>query len=966
MKRAAARPSFSLVALVGLLSQQCVHQIRPSPSEIYHAPLLTGDPPATPLARLETGMHTNQITQIATDRGGRWLVTASYDKTARVWELATGTLLQVLRPPQADGNEGMLFAVALSPEGDKVAVAGATGFFDREGGSIYIFDRVTGRLLRRIPGLSLSVTRLAFSPDGNSLAAAAGSYLRLLDPITGNEVAREACDVYTYGLDFRHDGKRLVTASLNGKLRVYAVEPTSVRIIVEARAPVSEQPFAARFSPDGSRIAVGFHDSTDVAVLDASTLALAFTPDTSGVHRDNLMAVSWSADGSFLYAAGRWFASGKYSLRRWSAAGRGAHVDIPLANSTIEDLIPLPEGKLAFAAADPLWGVLSVQNQVLFRRDGAAANFIRLGDGLRVSNDGAQVRFGYEYLGEAPAVFDVAAESLGADRDGLAAPRISAPNLTIEDWKESYFPVLNGKALPLQEHEMSRCLAIGPDENRFALGTDWHLRLFDRGGNLLWRMPAPATTFAVNISADGRWVVAAYGDGTIRWHRIEDGKEVLAFFPHADRKRWIAWTPEGFFNASPGAEALIGYHLNKGWEKEGEFVSASQLMERYYRPTLIPRRLSADGERLVEQVVARLGDVRKVLVSGTTPELELLSDPYVETAGECKLEVRIKNAEVGKPRLTLKVDGVEIKGRPVDVPIGASGRVSLTVPLPEGNHSLDVIAVDGRGVESQPVKLQVRVRPTQARPALHVLAVGVSKYVDSDLNLKFAADDAREISKRFKERAAGLFQRGVNVKSILDSDATASNIENELDRMLQSVDRDDTFVLYLAGHGTVLDETYYFLPYETQYENDAAIRNKGVSEEKLREWLGKLPLKSLFLLDTCRAGEVIKVASRAVEDNGAISRIMRRSQRAIIAAATGTQIALEGHEGHGVFTYVLLDAMSHADYNRDGKVDTIEFAMHARTIVPKITERKWHIQQVPMQDIPGDPFPLTVAEAKGP
>ena len=56
-------------------------------------------PPTDPIPRIETGMHTASIRRIATDRDGRWLVTASHDKTARVWNLSTGALAQVLRPP---------------------------------------------------------------------------------------------------------------------------------------------------------------------------------------------------------------------------------------------------------------------------------------------------------------------------------------------------------------------------------------------------------------------------------------------------------------------------------------------------------------------------------------------------------------------------------------------------------------------------------------------------------------------------------------------------------------------------------------------------------------------------------------------------------------------------------------------------------------------------------------------------
>jgi WD40 repeat protein len=63
-----------------------------------------------PLLRLETGTHTAVIKRIATDKAGRWAVTASHDKTARIWEVSTGREVMVLRPPQDVGNEGKLYA----------------------------------------------------------------------------------------------------------------------------------------------------------------------------------------------------------------------------------------------------------------------------------------------------------------------------------------------------------------------------------------------------------------------------------------------------------------------------------------------------------------------------------------------------------------------------------------------------------------------------------------------------------------------------------------------------------------------------------------------------------------------------------------------------------------------------------------------------------------------------------------
>ncbi len=49
--------------------------------------------------------------------------------------------------------------------------------------------------------------------------------------------------------------------------------------------------------------------------------------------------------------------------------------------------------------------------------------------------------------------------------------------------------------------------------------------------------------------------MAAFGDGTIRWYRMTDGKELLAFFPHKDRKRWVMWTPGATMTLRPGKGA---------------------------------------------------------------------------------------------------------------------------------------------------------------------------------------------------------------------------------------------------------------------------------------------------------------------------------------------------------------------------------------------------------------------------
>src|SRR5215510_63713 len=141
---------------------------------------IAAEPTTRPLPRLETGMHTAVNRRIATDAAGRWAVTASDDKTARVWEVASGRQFTVLRPPQDVGDEGKLYAVALSPDGAVVAVGGWAHV-------IYLFNRESGLLLRSLPGLPKGVSRLAFSPDGRWLAAGLGGAngVRIFDATRG-------------------------------------------------------------------------------------------------------------------------------------------------------------------------------------------------------------------------------------------------------------------------------------------------------------------------------------------------------------------------------------------------------------------------------------------------------------------------------------------------------------------------------------------------------------------------------------------------------------------------------------------------------------------------------------------------------------------------------------------------------------------------------------------------------------
>ncbi len=919
-------------------------------------------PPQAPILRVEAGAHTAPVSRLATDAAGRVLASVSDDKTLRLWSLPEGTPLGVLRPPIGPGDEGELYAVALSPDGARAFVGGHTGAAWDGSFSVYLFDTASGRMLARLPGQPAPIQHLAVSPDGGRVAAALGGRagIRIWDAATGRLLAEDSQGWQGAARMVAFDGAgRLAASSADGRIRLY---DGAGRRIAERQPVPGARPYGLAFSPDGALIAIGYEDRLRVDILMAADLRTILTPDTTGLSGEGLPAVAWASDGRGgvqLHAAGYARAANaapgtaNFLIRRWADFGLGPFRDIPAGRDAIAQLLPLPGGGLAFAAADPGWGRLAPDGSLAQPPSPPGGDFRNTAFSLAASADGQTLRIILRAGGPA-LLFNAQASRLARGMgDGLVTARTQAPRLTVTDWQNRDRPRLGNVALRINEGEYSRSLAIAPNEESFLLGTDTFLRLYDRSGRLVDQIATPGAVWGV-VALDGL-AVAALGDGTIRWYET-NGRlaERGALFVHADAQRWVLWTPEGLFDhAAQGGQDLVGVHLNNGRAQTPEWASFQQAYRALYAPAAVRARLLGD-RALTMARMNDLGEVRSRI--GRLPTL--VAGQACAVVGEVCLPVAWSGGELPGGASALRL-GFSVTDRgmglgPLDVMVNdriavrgvaAAGANTVEVPLDPGPNRVSArLYADDRSLFAEGPAMELRRAGEAAPPPgagrLIIVAVGVDEYRIGDLNLRFAVADARTVVEVLRARAAGVF-REVLATTLLNRDATRSNILAALAATAQIARPEDTFVLYLAGHGvrTEPDRRFLFLPHETASVTDAgAMRNSALDENTMVAALARIRARDGFLfIDTCHAGQVT-IDSLAALGN--------ETGRFLLAASSSVQEALDSYdERNGVFAFAVREGMAgRAATDGEGRVSALSLGEWVTRRVPQLAAEKQHRQ----------------------
>jgi WD40 repeat protein len=915
-------------------------------------------------------------------------------------------LVHTLRATIGAGNEGKFRSVAVSPDGRLVA-AGAAAWNPPGGGPwIYIFDAETGEIKVNLP-LPAQPNDLVFSNKGDKLAVAfwGGLGYRIWDTKTwtsigGQEYTRKP-KAHSYGLAFDSDD-RLYTVAYDKFLRRYTFDESLDEYtadIIKGELPLplngGKKPYALAVHPNGSMIAIAYNDKSspiEVYLVDDFKRGPIYKAKGKNTN-DVFLAVTWSPDGKRLYGGGKPKIEvgddrkpKTYPLYYWEDENFGVPHKfddlvtsaIPLTANSLEspgnsviDLIPCGEQHVAFGAHDPAFYILDSNGKRLFGKEPTRMDMRgKLGNDFTVSEDGNRVRFNQTFGGvDNFVLFDLEKETLTPSPErpnDLFPAQVSGLDVGGRDdddhlikgdqgWNETYAPTLNKKKLNWKDkNEKSRSLAISPNKQNFVLGAEWSINLYDNKGTRIEREPGPSVVWGVNIAGNGKLVVAAYGDGTIRWRRLSDLTELLALYvyPH-DPSRWIAWTPKGYYKASGGGE-LIGWHVNGERDQKAQFFEVGKYRREFNRPDIV---------QLVLQTLDEEAAITQANITANRPRA---SDG---NEGKILPVIKIKNLKNGEnlnnPEVTLEYEVSSPSSKMVtSIDVFVNGLLVETFMPVVGKfrHTVNICpAISGQDPKEVKVELIPFAKEQPGKSAmkelnwigesgciqgdspgtLRAVLVGVNYKSNSQPDLHYADKDAEDLAavlKSFK----GSFYKDVIIKSIVNSDATTNNITKGLEELfLQSKrqgNKNDIFLFFFSGHG------------KNGLTDDFQLVSGGsgsLSEDIFIGILSRIKGRKIILLDACRSGQVnFSTLYNKIHDPAVIDGAV------FIASSPGpnpqgkTTLSWEcpyppKKEGcqNGYFTHALLEGLrGEADHPQNGLILTRELQSWVVGKVPLLTE----------------------------
>ena len=464
--------------------------------------------------------HSAPVTQVLIDRKGRFIFSASQDKTVKKWDVKTGKLLQVL-----EGHTKSVWSISLSPD-EKTLASGSSD------NTIKIWDLETGKQIVSLQEHSDRVLELDFSKDGNYLASGSHDHTIKLWDLTDYSVKLnlQGHTDFVRSVDFSADGDQICSGSLDGTIILWDTETGDKIRQLEGH---TESVWAVRFSPDGKSIASGSQDGS-IILWDIATGNPSRTFDTGSW----IKTIAFSPDGKTV-------ASGSYDnlIRLWSVESGEERRSIPGHSAGILSITFSRDGKTIVSGSEDhtikIWNTESGEPQYQTR---GHTNWVWCVD---YSPDGRLIASG------------------SSDNTAKIWDLKSGEQLFS-------FDEHNGKVT---------CIAFSPDGSLLASGSeDKTIMIWDpTSGRVLHTLKGHTDRVkSLDFSPDGNTLATGGSDNKIVLWNVKTGQKGKTLSGHTDRIWSVAFSPDGNTLASGSSDSkVILWDVPTGKAK-GEPIEASK------------------------------------------------------------------------------------------------------------------------------------------------------------------------------------------------------------------------------------------------------------------------------------------------------------------------------------------------------------------------------------------------------
>lgn len=941
--------------------------------------------------------HTKGVFSAVFSPDGRYIASGAMDNTIRIWETATGKQIRELT-----GHTAAIRSLSFSPDGRLLA----SGSWDK---TIKLWDAATGAELKALSGHTAAVNGVAFSPDGRSILSAGGpdKTVRIWDVQSGRELAvLRGHSGEVYSVAFSPDGK---TASSGSRDRTVILWNLTTYREFKSLPAGEVSVFSTAFSPDGRYLLAGSRNMTlwdiaaarEVQKLEGKVNWVRQT----ALSPDGRYAVSGNSNGVvdlWDMSSGRLIRSrrniqGVVTSLSFSSDGKSVlecHIDGPVILWDVEN------GKEQLRIPGQAAAAISSDGKLIAA--GATGNSLKIWD----RENGADLK---TFTGHTDKITSVVFSKdnqllLTGSRDKTLRLWNIESGREIQNFKGhryhvnsvSFSPdgryVLSGggdNTIRLWDRQTGREVNSWPDisisavafspDGKFILagGFDNTPKLIDITGreNKILFTGHKLAVYSAAFSSDGKRIITGSGDGTTRIWNVADGREILQAIGFTNGE-WIVITPEGYYNSSSGGHDQL--NIRRG----NKVYGINQFYDVFYRPDIVTARLK--GDNISDLVTLTVEEA----IQSPPPVVQFSSIPPSTGSSRMKACYRIQSTGggIGEVRLfhngkLIKSDGfyreVVTHGKPAPLPLTALNSRSLyqdmrSLTLKEkqnpgalaikakgdlleecmeletiaGENEIGLTAFNAANTiqSSMAAKSFISTR-TPDEPNLYILAIGIDRYRDSSINLKYAAKDARDFLTQLASKAGSVYKASnIRLVSLVNEQATKQNILEAIDKLATQVKHGDSFIFFNASHGLLLQNQYYIVT--SNFAGLAGGDKSLISSNEIVEMSKKIKsLSQLFIFDTCHAGGVDNIISGLYDAR--MSVLAKKMGLHIYASAGSIQTALDGYRGNGLYTHTLLEGLQNGkevDKNKSGTVTVENLGTFTKERTAEISGRLGHRQ----------------------